>query len=378
MRESLNLLLAKAGFLSALLIATLPQALVSAETNPPASTKIFWGSDDVGPGNVVLLYGGGLANIKQVEVRNLPDGQPIKAASIQPCDGSVKFILPQEAGAGVFSVTCGEGGAFLLNRPELWFMQPTVLQPGLDQNQAPPDCTIQVVGKNFLLPGDKGTPKISLLRAGKAVELSTEKAEKFSLQVKLPADLAVGTYDLRVHNGFGGDAAWSAPLKVEIKKGERWPDKVFNVKELGVKGDGVTDDTAAIRAVLQEVQKNGGGVVLFPWGTYRLSDWIHIPENTVIRGAGRDATILKWPMAEPEKVADFTPAAIYAGNSYAVEDLTILVRKTKVAFFDLSQEMRANRTVPPELTRFCKPWSQNRDKFLRRLRIQHWLLVQHP
>ena len=343
-----------------------------------AAPVVFRGGDSIAPGNVVMLHGGDLGVVKEVKVKPLPNGEAVPAQALQACDNSVKFKLPENIALGVYSVQCTGGKPFLLNRPEIWFLQPTVLQPGLDQNQAPPACTIQVVGKNFLLPGDKGTPEISLRRGGKAVELPAEKVEKFSLLVKLPADLAVGTYDLLVHNGFGGDAAWSEPLKVEIKKTDRWPDKIFNVKELGVKGDGVTDDTAAIRDVLKKAQDNGGGVVLFPWGTYRLSDWIHIPEKTVVRGAGRDATILKWPVDETEKVEDFTNAAIYAGNSYAVEDLTILVRKAKTAFLDMSQEMRANRTVPPELTPFCKPWGQNRDKFLRRLRVQHWLLVQHP
>ena len=343
-----------------------------------AAPVVFSGGDSLAPGNVVMLHGGDLGDVKEVKVMPLPDGGAVSAPALQACDSSVKFQLPANIALGVYSVQCGAGKPFFLNRPEIWFLQPTVLQPGLDKNQAPPDCTIQVVGKNFLLPGDKGTPKISLRRAGKAVDLPAEKAEKFTFYVKLPADLAVGAYDLLVHNGFGGDAAWSEPLKVEIKKADRWPDKIFNVKELGVMGDGVADDTAAIRAVLDAVQKNGGGVVVFPWGTYRLSDWIHIPEKTVIRGAGRDATILKWPMAEPEKVEDFTKAAIYAGNSYAVEDLTILVRTAKAAIFDMSQEMRAARSIPPELAAYCKPWGQNRDKFLRRLRIQHWLLVQHP
>jgi hypothetical protein len=343
-----------------------------------AAPMVFSGGDSLAPGNVVMLHGGDLGSVKEVMVKPLPNGEAVPAKALQACDNSVKFKLPASMPLGVYSVQCAGGKPFLLNRPEIWFLQPTVLQPGLNQNQAPPDCTIQVVGKNFLLPGDKGTPRISLRRGGKAVELPVENTEKFSLLVKLPADLAVGSYDLLVHNGFGGDTAWSKPLKIEIKKADLWPDKVFNVKELGAKGDGVADDTAAIRDVLDAVRKNGGGVVVFPWGTYRLNDWIHIPEKTVIRGAGRDATILKWPVDEPQKVEDFTTAAIYAGNSYSVEDLTILVRKTKTAFLDMSQEMRASRTVPPELTQFCKPWGHNRDKFLRRLRIQHWLLVQHP
>ena len=378
MRKSLNMLLAKAIFLSALMIATLPQALVSAETNPPATTKIFWGSDDVGPGNVVLLYGGGLANVKQVEVRNLPNGQPIKAESIQPCDGSVKFILPKETGAGVFSVTCGEGGTFLLNRPELWFMQPTMLQPGLDENQASPGATVQLIGKNMLLPGEKGAPRIALRRDGKSLEVQAEKSEKFSLVVKLPGDLAVGCYELWAHNGSGGDAGWGGPLAVEIKQPDVWPTTVFNVRDFGAKGDDVTDDTKAIREALAAAEKNGGGVVLLPWGTYRLSDWIFIPERTTLRGDGRESTLLKWPVDEPKSLEDFQRAVLYASARYAVEDVTLIVRKADITLCDMSLEINYNRTVPPELLAKLRSWGQSRDKFLRRVRFQHWLLVAHP
>jgi hypothetical protein len=43
------------------------------------------------------------------------------------------------------------------NRPELWFLQPTKLLPGLSANQAAPGTQVQIIGKNFLLPGDKGS-----------------------------------------------------------------------------------------------------------------------------------------------------------------------------------------------------------------------------
>lgn len=44
--------------------------------------------------------------------------------------------------------------------------------------------------------------------------------------------------------------------------------KVFNVRELGAKGDGATFDTAAIQKALDACGKAGGGTVLLPAGTY--------------------------------------------------------------------------------------------------------------
>ena len=45
---------------------------------------------------------------------------------------------------------------------------------------------------------------------------------------------------------------------------------VYNVKDYGVKGDGVTDDAPAIQALLDSVMEWGGGTVYFPNGRYRL------------------------------------------------------------------------------------------------------------
>ena len=52
---------------------------------------VFWGPDQTAPGDVVLLYGGGLRESKVVQVRSLPDGTPESAPTIQACDASLKF-----------------------------------------------------------------------------------------------------------------------------------------------------------------------------------------------------------------------------------------------------------------------------------------------
>ena len=50
---------------------------------------------------------------------------------------------------------------------------------------------------------------------------------------------------------------------------------VFNVKDFGAKGDGTTDDTAAILATIAAKEANlGGGTVYFPVGTYLVSSTI--------------------------------------------------------------------------------------------------------
>lgn len=54
---------------------------------------------------------------------------------------------------------------------------------------------------------------------------------------------------------------------------------VFNVRGYGAKGDGITDDTAAITAAIAALP-NEGGVVYFPKGKYLVSSTIYIGDGT--------------------------------------------------------------------------------------------------
>lgn len=68
---------------------------------------------------------------------------------------------------------------------------------------------------------------------------------------------------------------------------------IVNVKDFGAKGDGVTDDYAAIMAAIA-VAEVAGGVVYFPPGTYMISHklWIHA-DNVKLLGASRYLSTIK-------------------------------------------------------------------------------------
>ena len=67
---------------------------------------------------------------------------------------------------------------------------------------------------------------------------------------------------------------------------------VLNVKDFGAEGDGVTDDTAAIQAVL-DAHPNGQRIIYLPNGTYLVSRTITWPAGTPGKGDDYKNTILQ-------------------------------------------------------------------------------------
>lgn len=102
--------------------------------------------------------------------------------------------------------------------------------------------------------------------------------------------------------------------------------RAINVKWFGAKGDGVTDDTAAIQAAINAAQ----GIVYFPPGIYVISQTIVLPQqNLIIQGAGRDTTFIK---------ANFTSGDTFYVNWMArFSDMTITSDVTKTAGFAINR-----------------------------------------
>lgn len=61
-----------------------------------------------------------------------------------------------------------------------------------------------------------------------------------------------------------------------VKKGEL----IVNVKDYGAIGDGIVDDTDAIKSAL-----NDGTIITFPRGIYRITDTIHINKSLIMLGS---------------------------------------------------------------------------------------------
>lgn len=66
--------------------------------------------------------------------------------------------------------------------------------------------------------------------------------------------------------------------------------RVADVKSMGAVGDGSTDDAPAIQGAIDSIAANGGGVLNFPQGTYRILTSLELRSNVTLRGDG-SATI---------------------------------------------------------------------------------------
>ncbi|WP_225773397.1 glycosyl hydrolase family 28-related protein [Pseudomonas sp. Marseille-Q5115] len=73
---------------------------------------------------------------------------------------------------------------------------------------------------------------------------------------------------------------------------------LFDVKDFGATGDGVTDDTLAVQAAIDAAAAAGGGRVILPAGTYRISPGsdhtgLLLKDNVALDGAGMGLTVIK-------------------------------------------------------------------------------------
>src|SRR5206468_5868981 len=170
--------------------------------------------------------------------------------------------------------------------------QPTRLLPGLNEDEASPGATVQIIGRNFLLSESmREKVKVALqAQDGRLVWVKVVQADKYAIVVELPENLPVGEFQVWVHSGSGGPSGWGGGARLTIKHPTSWPVDIFNVKDFGAYGDNITNDSDAFRRALAAAEQNKGGVVYFPAGTYRLTGWFRLPRRVVLRGEGKDIT----------------------------------------------------------------------------------------
>ncbi len=350
-------------------IATL-LLFITAPWNLAAEPVVFRVSDPIEPGQTALLFGDGILGgvqayglrLQDEKVRRPPSGivdaPEIGDEELQVLDASdlsAKVLLPDRWKPGAYAIRLENGGGLsapvYLNRTEPWWWL------GGPEGRAVPGEEVRVFGKNL---GPK--TRAWLARESGARELEREGAARYAARFRVPADLAAGTYELWVHNGYGGRWGFGEPLSVPVENREPWPEVVYEVTAFGAVGDGEADDTQAFRAALAQAAAQGGGVVHVARGTYKITGKLTVPPRTVLRGEKREWVWLYAPVNQPEF------DAVIAGNGdFAVEELSIVSQTARrlVACPDhLATYAGPSGNVPPEE-------EMGRNVRLSRLRLHH-------
>jgi hypothetical protein len=115
----------------------------------------------------------------------------------------------------------------------------------------------------------------------------------------------------RVFLGAGSAAAvWGAALargaNVDTTENHAVAGVLLDVRECGARGDGVTDDTQAIREAVARAAAERIGTVFLPAGTFLLSDALRLPSHIRLQGVGAGLTRLqavsetRFPLVRPD------------------------------------------------------------------------------
>ncbi|EJM61988.1 parallel beta-helix repeat (two copies) [Pseudomonas sp. GM50] len=106
---------------------------------------------------------------------------------------------------------------------------------------------------------------------------------------------------------------------------------IFNVQNFGAKGDGITDDTAAIQSAIDAAAAAGGGQVYMPSGTYIVSGGeepsdgcLMLKSNVYLYGDGMGATTVKVADGSDTKITGVIRSAYgEETHDFGVSNLTI-------------------------------------------------------
>lgn len=176
------------------------------------------------------------------------------------------------------------GKPVAVNRTEAWWLGP---------DNAAPGTTISVFGRNLSRSNGTTTAFVYIKPAGAAGRYVTPVAvNPFKVDFEVP-ELAAGSYEVWIHNGHGGRFGWSGPLTLRVLDRSPWAGQeahVVEAKRFGAVGDGVADDTEALKAALKAAAASAPATIHLPTGAYRVTAPLEAPDAVRWLGDGMDAT----------------------------------------------------------------------------------------
>jgi dienelactone hydrolase len=199
----------------------------------------------------------------------------------------------------------------------------------IEYDQVMPGQSFRIFGRNLQFPGSQ--PRVSLVeeKGNKSYPATVVQADAYVVRVQAPAAIkAGGRYKIVVSNGNGGSLSESIadevitgvasapdPFGLQVAWGTEFTfaNNIYNVKtdprlSLKAKGDSITDDRAAIQAAIDLAAANGGGVVYFPEGKYRLDipagSGLLMKSKVVLKGEGYEKSFIQYGFGTPPPYPD--------------------------------------------------------------------------
>ncbi len=216
----------------------------------------------------------------------------------------------------------GFGAPVAVNKTDAWWVGPDAAGPGQ---------SVSVFGQNLVLGGQTNKVAVYLEpgagNSAAARWVTVTDANPYKVTIQLPADLPAGNWQVWAHNGHGGEDGWSEPVSLVVHGAQTWAGAVFDVTKYGAKGDGVTDDQAAIRAAITAAQAVSNSTVYLPAGTYLVDGGFANVIGVRIQGAGMHSTMIEagpaWQL--PEDFFDPFHECLFFNpqSGTAFEDLTL-------------------------------------------------------
>ena len=356
--------------LSLIILITLLFSMCTTNVSAADTIVPFYFNLGLSGGDVAILSGAGFDNVKEVKGVRLNDDDPgdtprfvltpsptkyyrlwendkyktlgitesMQSLTIfQKSEKGVNFLLPDTWEKGVYAITVYSttgtaNETVYLNQPI-----PEWTNSALGFEQCYPGGELRIQGKNLSL-GDR-IPRVAFVDATTEEVAATitdvVAMSPYSLKLTVPNSISHGKYKIYVHNGYGGETAWSEPLEFEVTNNLEWrnTERVFRVTDYGAKANDDIDDIEAITTAMAAAHSANGGIVYFPRGRYVVSETIRVPEFVTLKGAGKHKTQLfmdNVSIREEDKTADSPNATrherlIEGTINFGVEDMELVL-----------------------------------------------------
>lgn len=173
----------------------------------------------------------------------------------------------------------------------------------------------------------------------------TSRLVEYAFKVKVPNSATVDGSTLKMQRTDGRKT--TDLFEVELPKSD-----YINVKDYGATGDGVTDDTAAIKTAVEAVPENG--TLYFPVGVYRV-DNIMLKSNMIVKGDGKGSIIKlndNAPLTNVEEYDDYwnNCFTVYQISNVTIENIALDGNKENNSATGTSKDYRLNGVIIQEST----------------------------